>query len=731
MKYLLFAALLLGSAVFADTSQLALHFQTGALRSSCVQNRRAFWQLVHYWASHPHSCGVDGLGHQLILWIDRSAPHLLPQIANINGFLKRNKTWLEALIEGGGWRAVRAKWNASDGAKNDCIRREWVGKLESLTLQILAAVTSKAHVGSFETVGTRGYNSDIDTAFLPDKTLTLEERIVAKQIFDGLFCHFCQDTPSYLMDTECFVQQVGQSLDTEAYLITPSGRALFAQEQIQASFIKLRQSLSERDEEWLAIYKMILQKIQQRCPKKLAAMQAMLDGVQRLHCAMQLRRKSLVRSSERLKRLSNLNFSNSALQLIYLKRIGPYQLRIEQTGAKLARSKSLEPRNELSRCDSLRVQQALFGSLAESCTKEGYVSQGAFRVAVINRGGQRENSARQQDMLRSINIPEFHTIQSGKRAVVRYELSTCLDHFASSLENYFQLHAHFGKTTEQDIQTQQKILLQNSKYAKRSLRDGIFTCERLLNNPHLSPLEKGRLRGNLTKGLEQLAVFKELEQIKRRVQIPRRTFTASLFPLLCQLESTAKAAIHLARIPSQDTLGIFAAESTFVLHQKVLREISKEVHLKRIWVTTALPNRANEPLLREMPLLANISEEGGWSAAQLQEANLLSLAFAGIPWKFFCLADANIAHSQKADPLDLGDYDTRSAQFQELLFEQIAKLIYKLCELDSARALAECRDQIRDFHLNLLVDWIAQFELCIDHHAQIQLDPAKAWIDLF
>lgn len=726
MKYIICLLFSVSSVLSAERSEPAR--PTRPLRRIQSHNRRAFWQLMRDWASSPNRCGLEHLGRELLVWVDQSAPYLSEQVEGLKDFLGENRTWLETL-KGGGWRATCAEWNASEGTRGDRVRRKLVGKFEELTLQLLSAVTGRSKIGSFETVGTRGYKSDIDTAFSPDKALNLQERVVAKQIFDGLFCHLCADTPGYLIDTECFVQQVGQSLDTEAFLMTPAGRALFAQEQIQASLIQFRQSLAESGDQWLAIRAALLQRAFQRCPKKMAALRDMLDGVGDLYRAMQQKRRSLERSSERQRRISNLTFSNSALQLIYSKRIEPFQGRLAVIDANQVGIKSAKKRADLCELsDLLRVQQALFGSLAESCTKGGYISQGAFRVAVINRGGQRESWAREQEMLRSISTWEIQTLGPGKREAIRCEVSTCLDRFISSLENYFQFEAHLARATKFDVRALQKALLEESKYAKRSLSDGILTCERLLNSAQLSQQEKYRLRANLTQGLEKLAIFNEIEQVKRRVRIPRRTFSASMFPLLCCLESTSKAAIHLARIPSQETLGLFAAESRFVLHQKVAREIAKEVALDRVWVSATAAKSKEQP--RELPLVIAISPKD-LSLDQLKKANLLALAFAGIPWNYFCLADANIWQSRPFDTVDLSRHESLSANLHEALFAEIADVVFHLCELDNWAALAECREQLRDFHINLLVDWIAQFDLCLDGHAPSQINPRRAWDELF
>ncbi len=699
-----------------------------------LQKKEDLKQILQKWAGDMHCSDICMLGAQIDTWVAHHAPHLHPLIQDLALFCQQQTKWRTDLEDGGGWRCARVHWRTDEGSKNDQLRRQLVSKIEVLVLEILRSATGRTCVGIFERVGTRGYLSDIDTAFIPHPRLAFEYRIAAKLIFDAFFCFYLGHTPAFLIDTECYLQQVGESLRTEQLLHTSLGRALFAQEQIQAALIKFRQSLKDCDKHWQKIGSSIVQKLKRNDPQKAIHFNQMLERIQLLHIAMHRDAHPISSLKRKTSGRDLFSFNDCALQCIYSRFLNPLQVQIQHLVRSLKRTKSVTARQELEQLiDQQRVQQALFGTLAESCTAEGYITQGAFRDVVTNRGGQYEHNLMLREMQLALDPMQLPRTKGEMALFPRYELSSPLDRFISSMENFFLFEAHLRFDSERSIAAMQKSWIVESKYAGRALKNGIITFDRLLQRGEWDVAEKQALRTALALGQEKLSYVRELEQIKRGLQISRRAYEEAIFPLLAKALTPAQIIQNLTKTPLQAGPWIPESESTFILYEKILNQLAHQSVLAVKSIDIAISSKGESKWeIRSFPLLYEERADACLNPSELTELNQLAMAYAGIPWKFFALARAPLHFdSQIKKPfIELDLLEPNSAQEHDALFDKVAQTTLKQCELCDLEQLQCAAEQIREFQLELLVRWIEQQDLFSNRLAEFALNPHAAWIDM-
>lgn len=688
--------------------------------------------IIGAWASDLHCSNICDLGEQIERWIARYAPHLIASTQDLTQFCHRHSDWKRAIINQGGWKSARVNWRADQGSVNDQLRRDLVGKIEALVLQILSWATRRSCVGIFEQVGTDGYFSDIDIAFIPHPKLGFEYRMAAKLLFDSLFCHYFNCTPAHLIDTECYLQQVGESLRTEQHLYTCWGRALFAQEQIQAALIKFRQSLGKNSQHWHRICSIIAKKIERKSAKKAAIIAKMFERIECLYTAMHVAFSTKAHSVPRHSDHDLFSFNDCAMQCIYSQFLNPLQVKIQRSSKNLKRAKTLCSRQEFEHLiDRQRIEQALFGTLAESCTAEGYITQGAFRDVVTNRGGQHEHNTISRELQLALDPLQLPRKKSEMALFPKYELSSPLDRFISSMENFFIFEAHLA-TSQYQLHKVQRSWIEESKYACRALKNGITTFDLILQRGRWEMAEKNRLRGVLALAQEKFSYVQELQQIKRGLQISRRAYEEAVFPLLAKALAPAQIICNLAKIPLQVGPWVAESESTFILYEKILHQTSCQSQFTIASVDVKIPSKSID--LREIRALPLLFDKKGISSltfSELSELNLLAMAYAGVPWKFFALAQfhSNLC-SDEPQPIELNSLQSLSARKRQILFEQIAQITLKQCELGDLKQLQEATQQIREFQLELLVEWIEQQDLFADKSPHFDLDPHRAWLNM-
>lgn len=685
--------------------------------SRCLKLKE-FSAILQDWTVSGDGDSLATLGKRISEFIGTRLPHLEKQSIELALLCSQLSTWKEDIAKSNGWRCARASWGADKGAQNDFQRRKLVIQIENLTIAILLFLTKSDFVGFFEQVGTYGYTSDIDTAFVPHPKLPFDLRMAPKLLFDALFCYHLGYTPAYLADTESYLQQVGESLRTEKQLFTQLGRALFAQEQIQAAFIKWRQTLGDRPKSWYRMGNYLITALGKKCRKKALNFAQMLIQIELLH------NQSKHTFSE------DLSIKDRAMQRIYSGCLAPLQGEIRRLTKRLKLTKVPTFQKELEQfIDTYRVKQALFGSLAESCTSEGYITQGAFRDVVTNRGGQHERNMLLMELQSDLDSAPIS--QSAKPSQFpRYELSSSLDRFISSLENFFIFDAHIDSAEKLNLLQYQRSWIGESKYAARALKNGISTFDRLLQPSRLPFSNWQKARSALALGQEKLPYILELEQIKRANQISRRAYGEAVFPLLSKFLTPSQIVGNFAKIPLQLGPWVSESESIFLLYEKILRELSRNSSLVIQAVDVEVLSKCHGgPQVRSFPLL--FQKKSILTPKELVELNQLAMAYAGISWEFFALAQCTASNQLLITCEQLEALRPVSSQQHDELFAQVANITLKQCELSHPIDLISSRDQIAKFHLDLLVFWIEQQGLFSPKLADFDLNPLKAWKSVF
>lgn len=324
--------------------------------------------------------------------------------------------------------------------------------------------------------------------------------------------------------------------------------------------------------------------------------------------------------------------------------------------------------------DNLRIQQALFASITESLTLEGYNSQGAFRDVVTNFSGQTNTTAARaahNDLdaarIMGLPLPLNVALDSDLKAETRDSSSVTL--LASAAENFFFLFAHIDDSLQSGDEIGKSVMKQskyNARFVSRmvSLYEAMKSRQEEEERPNVKNLEF--MEGKIQTYKELLNQANSLEKIKRESYLPRDIFLDKLrewqiFPEVEVFDNVAKSLpdmrpptvdelLDLAQSPQQITLkdpqGLKVIKNQYAVKQDA--KTSVDAHRSILERLTVYPG----PLaIREVslgnikiPTLIWSSEEDRDNANRqkiIEDCNNWALAYAGMDPRLIDLSMMN------------------------------------------------------------------------------------------
>ncbi len=155
------------------------------------------------------------------------------------------------LLKGLGWDALKKEWAKSSNKSEvtreyELFRQEIVDRTWAVVVDALKDMGYSAP-GKVVEFGTPGWNSDIDTVFLPAEDLPESMAVVAKLMFDMVVLVEVGQLPGFAMDTESYLNHAGNALKSEQRLLTDSGRAGFARTELDATNLQMVRQLGGVD----------------------------------------------------------------------------------------------------------------------------------------------------------------------------------------------------------------------------------------------------------------------------------------------------------------------------------------------------------------------------------------------------------------------------------------------------------------------------------------------------
>ena len=231
----------------------------------------------------------------------------------------------------------------------------------------------------------------------------------------------------------------------------------------------------------------------------------------------------------------------------------------------------------------------MWGTIADSFTKEGYISQGAYRKVVADVGGQAQVAAQKAWQAAALQHLSPGQIEKLERKKDQFSTASPLTELTSMIENFSLFFANTGKelgaeslagsADALDKATQQ--LINQSKYALRAIKSALvvnsFNYNRIKENSSDSSDrtdQLGETKVNTHLALELLAKCEDLNDLKRKKKIPFTAYRVQLIKTLNELGvgdsgAVAKAVARVDLRAGQKGLG--PAETFGAIVQQIVK----------------------------------------------------------------------------------------------------------------------------------------------------------------
>ena len=500
----------------------------------------------------------------------------------------REKGWLE-LKTNPATGGDRMKMNVQKGGLSmENFRVTFLNKTIGLVQDILRS-TGCEQVGRHDAFGTDGYNSDIDTNFMPPKDMPEEMQMMEKNLIDIICFSKLGGFSGDKLDIESYIEHPSSVYGTgnPNFFFTKEGKQGFSRVEANMYFLQMRRTFKANIEGWVNFKKIQLERA--FSPDYCEALAHIFvdvdtfednvtDDINRVmikHSMMypkgeenNMSRELLHEACEKIKavipnadKAATMSYKSSRLiklskqmenDKIKLKKLEP---QLVQLGAILS-NQALPPqlREEYTQellgleqeADQIKIRILMRAGLRLAYFPEGYVTHGAFQVICEREQGQRYqqttgNALKQIELqrrlgpleaLRSIREEEqIKAIRPGLHYSRSEKTPPTHQEMISALnENLSMYINHFNHKAESS--TPQESVIANSKYTERTVKMGMQLISQLYRTmaqkgviPHCKEIEK--------ECQEIYFITSELEKCKRQVIL---NYTATKELLLQRFE---------------------------------------------------------------------------------------------------------------------------------------------------------------------------------------------------
>lgn len=614
------------------------------------------------WSQHDSTMSIAKLGEKLARIVESQIPpfewqtldrkknvniyHLTTVLRDASSTTDELKKKLDTLsAEKGrqiGWHEAKESFSTTDGDRFDKARESIVQAILELSLGLTKLTTGKECIS--RDVGSKGYKSDKDISFAPQmqgsssgkqpaKDFTFS---AAKPIVDALLHHYLKKSPEQIFDTECYLQHSGELLHTNALLVATIDKPhlgfaqrAFMEGQVQAACFKclLASGSDKTSASWKSYKKEMLDGCSSsdlklsvakilKSTEKFADMQIKLLDAQ-------------LGSKDQRSELNDFTCKDRLIYRIYSAKIGPLQSLVDKLNIELdrARTEGNTPRVESIEREMMthQLEQAQWATIADSFTKEGYLTQGAYRKVVVNDGGQTQRSLLDQARLAKAE-GDWDRAETLEQKAGEVFSSSLLSEVTSMLENFSFFHVNTSASaalaasspkTEPIADELKKVMVAQSKYALRTIEGAAtYYGMELTNLTRQLKTSSGATR------LEQQGKFDQLLNCQKEIEELKKPWS-DLYDL--KRKSTISFAVYQEQMTSAlMQLGIEDPNSKIT---DLIREIESDADEKNATlvekydrIILAIANESNGRLIGtrdgERPCQLELAIEGEPTASE-------------------------------------------------------------------------------------------------------------------